>query len=1071
MFSRFFIDRPILASVPSILITLLGLAAVFTLPVSQYPEITPPTVQVSCNYPGASAQVVSDTVAAPIEQKVNGVEDMLYMSSQCANDGSYTLTVTFKVGTNLNMAQVLVQNRVALASPVLPDVVKQVGVTVKKRSPDLMFIINLISPDGRYDQLYLSNYAMIQLQDALARVEGVGDVTVFGQRDYSMRVWLDPDRLTALGITAGDVVKSLREQNVQVAAGQIGQQPAAAGVSFQYTMSTLGRLTEPEQFGDIIVKTGADGRITRLCDIARIELGAKNQDINSYMDGMPSAGIGVFQLPGSNALATAERVKAKMRELEKRFPQGLEYCLYYDTTPFISESIREVFQTLFEAVLLVAIVVLAFLQNWRSALIPLIAVPVAIIGTFAAMAVMGFGLNTLSLFGLVLAIGIVVDDAIVVVEATEHHIEQGMMPRAAAYQAMEEVSSPVMAIGLVLTCVFVPCVFISGITGLFFRQFALTIAVSTILSTLNSLTLSPALCAVLLKPRGTHGDPLSWLLNFTLGWFFKLFNKTFSLSIAGYTRIVGKLLRLSVLVLLVYGGLLYLTVWGFGKMPLGFIPQQDQGYLLAAIQLPDSASLARTGEAAAMASEIARSTPGVAHAISVTGMSFVLGANGSHLGSMFIILDPFEERRSPELTSDAIAQTLRAHFYKGIQEANVAVFGSPPVRGLGSAGGFKIMIEDRGNEGLDVLQKQTDELIQTGNKQPGLVGLFTVFRANAPQLYVDIDRTKCKTMGVAMNDVFDALQVNLGGLYVNDFNQFGRTWQVNAQADTSFRMQPEDVRRLQVRNSRGQMVPLGGVATVEPTGGPFVITRYNMYPAASINGGTLPGLSSGQVISMIEGLADRQLPSSMGYEWTDLMYLQIIAGNTTAFVFGGAVVLVFLVLAGQYESWSLPLAVILVVPMCILCSIIGVFLAKMDINIFTQIGFVVLVGLASKNAILIVEFAKSKREAGLSRRDATLEACRLRLRPIMMTSFAFILGVVPLMISSGAGAEMRRTLGTAVFSGMLGVTLFGIFLTPVFYNVIQWFSDRHERKLRPVAVTSPAPDVLPELPNEEGSET
>lgn len=1045
MFSGFFIDRPILASVPSILVTLLGLVAVFLLPIAQYPEVTPPTVQVTCNYPGANAQVVADTVAAPIEQQVNGVDDMLYMSSQSANDGSYTLTVSFKVGTNLNMAQVLVQNRVALATPVLPDVVKQVGVTVKKRSPDLMFIVNLVSPDGRYDVLYLSNYAMIQIRDSLMRIDGVGDVTIFGQRDYSMRAWLDPDRLTATGITAGDVVKALREQNVQVAAGQIGQPPAGENVSFQYTMSTLGRLTEPEQFGDIVIKTGSEGQITRLRDVARVELGAKNQDTIQYMDGMPTAGMGVFQLPGSNVLATAERVKAKMRELEKQFPQGLEYRIHYDTTPFISESIHEVFQTLLEAVLLVAIVVLVFLQNWRSALIPLIAVPVAIIGTFAAMALMGFSLNTLSLFGLVLAIGIVVDDAIVVVEATEHHIEQGMLPRDAAHQAMREVSAPVIAIGLVLTCVFMPCVFITGIAGLFFRQFALTIAVSTVLSTLNSLTLSPALCAVLLKPRGAHRDPLSSVLNILLGWFFTLFNKTFSLSVAGYTRIVGKLLRMCVLVLLVYGGLLYLTVWSFGKMPMGFIPQQDQGYLLGAIQLPDSASLDRTDEIARLASKIARETKGVSHAISAAGLSFALGANGSHLGSMFIILDPFEERQSPELSANAIAATLRKRFYEEIQDANLAVFGAAPIRGLG-IGGFKIIIEDRGNAGLETLQAQTDELIRIGNQQPGLIGLFTVFRANAPQLYVDIDRTKCKTMDVAMNDVFDTLQVDLGGLYVNDFNQFGRTWQVNVQADTPFRMQPEDMRRLQVRNKQGQMVPLGALAAIEPIGGPFLITRYNMYPAAAINGGALPSMSSGQIIAKVEELANQHLPASMSFEWTDLMYLQILAGNTTGFVFGGAVVLVFLVLAGQYESWSLPLAVILVVPMCILCSVIGVAIARMDINIFTQIGFVVLVGLASKNAILIVEFAKAKHESGMARHESTIEACRLRLRPIMMTSFAFILGVLPLMVSRGAGAEMRRTLGTAVFSGMLGVTMFGIFLTPVFYYVIQWFADRRQRK-------------------------
>jgi multidrug efflux pump len=1046
MFSRFFVDRPILASVPSILITLLGLTAVFMLPVAQYPEITPPTVQVTCNYPGANAQVVADTVASPIEQRVNGVEDMLYMSSQSANDGSYTLTLSFKVGTDLDKAQVLVQNRVALALPSLPDVIKQVGVTVKKRSPDLMFIINLISPDGRYDQLYLSNYASIRISDALSRIDGVGDVMVFGQRDYSMRVWLDPDLLTSMGMTAGDVIDALREQNVQVAAGQIGQEPAEKDVRFQYSMSTLGRLTEPEQFEDIVVKKGADGQITRLGDVARVELGAKSQNINNYMDGMPSVGMGVFQLPGSNALETAERAKNKMLELKRDFPQGMDYRIHYDTTPFIDESINEVFKTLFEAVLLVAVVVLAFLQNWRSALIPLIAVPVAIIGTFAAMALMGFSLNTLSLFGLVLAIGIVVDDAIVVVEATEHHIEQGMMPRAAAHRAMEEVSAPVLAIGLVLTCVFLPCVFLTGITGMFFRQFALTIAVSTILSTINSLTLSPALCAVLLKPRGAHRDPLSLALNFLLGWFFKLFNKTFAWSSAGYTNLVGRLLRMSVAVLLIYGGLLYLTYWSFGKMPAGFIPQQDQGYLLAAIQLPDSAALSRTEAVAAMASKIARETEGVAHAISVSGLSFVLGANGSHLGSMFIILKPFEDRQSPDLTADAIAQKLRARFYEKIQEANIAVFGAPPVRGLGTTGGFKIMLEDRGTEGPEMLQKQADDLIAAGNQVPGLVGLFTVFRANTPQLYIDIDRTKCKMMGVDMKDVFETLQVNLGGLYVNDFNKFGRTWQVNAQADMPYRMQPEDARRLQVRNDKDQMVPLGAVAKVEPIGGPFSITRYNLYPAVSVNGGSLPGTSSGEVIRKVEQLADRQLPSSMGYEWTDLMYLQIITGNTTPFVFGGAVVLVFLVLAGQYESWSLPLAVILVVPMCILCSVAGVAIARMDINIFTQIGFVVLVGLASKNAILIVEFAKAKREAGIPRREATLAACRLRLRPIMMTSFAFILGVVPLMVSSGAGSEMRRTLGTAVFSGMLGVTMFGIFFTPVFYSVIQWFADRRELK-------------------------
>ncbi len=1045
MFSHFFIERPILSSVPSIIITLVGLVAAFSLPVAQYPEVTPPTVRVFCAYPGASAQVVADTIAAPIEQQVNGVEDMLYMSSQCSNDGSYQLTVTFKVGTDLNMAQVLVQNRVAQAMPTLPDIVKQTGVMTKKRSPDLMLIVNLFSPDGRYDQLYLSNYTMIQLVDEISRLDGVGDIFILGQRDYSMRIWLDPNRLTSRGMTAGDVVSALREQNVQVAAGQIGQQPAAKGMNFQYTLTTLGRLIEPEQFADIIVKTGDQGEITRLRDVGRIELGAKNQDINSYFDGRPSAGLGVFQLPGANALETAQRVKDKMKELKKRFPEGLDYGIAYDTTPYIAESINEVFKTLRDAVLLVALVVLVFLQNWRSAIIPLIAVPVAIIGTFAAMAAFGSSINNLSLFGLVLAIGIVVNDAIVVVEATERHIEEGKLPRDAAHQAMSEVSAPVIAIGLVLSCVFIPCLFIRGITGLFFRQFALTIAVSTILSTINSLTLSPALCAVLLKERHGHRDPLSRIINFCFGWFFKLFNKAFAFSVGGYTRVVGKLLRVSLLVLVVYGGLLYLTVWGFRSMPTGFIPSQDQGYLFLVAQLPDSSSLERTEEVMSRADKLIRNTKGVAHAIRVSGMSFVLGANGSHLGTMFVILDPFDERRTPDLQADAIAAALQKRLYKEIEDGAFMVIGAPPIRGLGM-GGFKIMIEDRGANGLEALQEQTDNLVRMGNQTRDLTRLLTVFRAKAPQLYVDIDRTKCKTMGVAMNDVFDALQIDLGGLYVNDFNQFGRTWQVNVQADVPYRMDVEDVARLQVRNKYGQMVPLGTVAGVQDQGGPFVINRYNMYTAAAINGSLTPGTSSGQAIKTMEALANQQLPSTMAYEWTDLFYLQIIAGSTTFLVFSGAVVLVFLVLAGQYESWSLPLGVILVVPMCVLCSVAGVALAGMDINIFTQIGFVVLVGLASKNAILIVEFAKSKRESGLPRFDATLQACRLRLRPIMMTSFAFILGVLPLVVSSGAGAEMRRTLGTAVFSGMLGVTMFGIFLTPVFYYVIQWFKDRRSEE-------------------------
>ncbi len=1045
MFSRFFIDRPILASVPSILITLAGLVAVFMLPVAQYPEITPPTVQVACAYPGANAKVLADTVAAPIEQQVNGVEDMLYMSSQCNNDGSYSLTITFKVGVNLNMAQVLVQNRVALATPKLPDMVKQIGVTVSKQSPDFLMIVNLISPKGTYDQLYLNNYAVIQIRDELARLDGVGEARVFSQQDYSMRIWIDPDKLASLSMTSGDVVKALREQNVQVAAGQVGQQPATNGMAFQYTLTTLGRLTDPDQFSEIIVKTGKEGRIVRLKDVAKIDLGAKSLDVTSYLDGKPAAAIGVFQLPGSNALATAERVKTRMKELSKNFPQGVDYAIIYDTTPYISESIREVFKTLRDAVILVAIVVLVFLQNWRSSLIPLVAVPVAIIGTFAAMAVLGYSLNTLSLFGLVLAIGIVVDDAIVVVEATEHHIEQGMTPRAAAHQAMEEVSAPVFAIGLVLTSVFVPCVFISGMTGQFFRQFAVTIAVSTILSTFNSLTLSPALCAILLKPKHEQADPLARLVNFTLGWFFKLFNRGFTTSINGYAWFVGKSLRMSFVVLLIYGGLLLVTVFGSRVMPSGFIPNQDQGFLFVVVQLPDAASLERTEKVMSRASQMIRETKGVAHTIHVSGLSFVLGGNGPNLGTMFVVLDPFEERESPELKADAIVAELQKKLSQ-IEEATIMAVGPPPVRGLGNAGGYKIVLEDRGGLGTSALQDAFDEIKANINPRSGVYYMMTAFSAHTPQIYIDVDRAKCKTLSVALSDVFDTLQANLGGLYVNDFNQFGRTLQVNVQADAQYRMHPEDVGRLQVRNDDDKMVPLASVAKVEASSGPLMITRYNMYPSIAVTCLSSNFLSSGQAASIVEKLADEHLPPSMTHEWSELMYLQLTAGNTAGFVFGGAVVLVFLVLAGQYESWSLPLAVILVVPMCIFCSLLGVALNGGDINIFTQIGFVVLVGLASKNAILIVEFAKAKREEGMPRGEATVAACRLRLRPIMMTSFAFILGVVPLMVSSGAGCEMRQVLGLAVFSGMLGVTLFGIFLTPVFYYVVQGFNDRRRMK-------------------------
>ncbi len=1104
MFSRFFIHRPIFASVLSIIIVLGGLISLWTLPIAQYPEITPPTVEVSAIYPGANAQVVADTVAAPIEQQVNGVENMLYMSSQCTNDGVYTLTVTFQNGVDLNMAQVLVQNRVSLATPILPDLVKRRGVTVKKKSPSVLMIVNLFSPDNSRDNLYLSNYATIQLRDELARLNGVGDITYLGQRDYSMRLWLDPEKMAVRNLTAADVVSAIEQQNTQVAAGQLGQPPVGPGQVFQLTMSTMGRLHDVDQFADMILKADQRGRIVRLADVANIELGAQAYDQTCTLNGRPSVALPIYQLPGSNALETAQRVRNKMEELKQRFPDGVDYAIVYDTTPFINQSIREVFKTLRDAVILVAVVVLLFLQNWRSAIIPLVAVPVAIIGTFAVMAVIGFSLNNLTLFGLVLAIGIVVDDAIVVVEAVEHHVEHGLSPRDATVEAMRQVSGPVVAIGLVLSAVFVPCAFIGGITGQFFRQFALTIAVSTIISAFNSLTLSPALTALLLRPRDkATAPPLPWLafpvlgawlgwqyltpvleqaapslpsavtdllrrtpagatvaatlvgvlaglilarpLNALLGGFFRAFNAGFSRATGGYVRLVGRTLRVSAPALLVYGGLLALTYYGFAAAPKGFIPPQDKGYLLVNVQLPDSASVQRTDQVMRQIEEIALKTPGVRHTVAVAGQSILLNANAPNFGAMFVMLDDFHRRTDPGLSGEAIAARLQGDFRAKIRDGLVNVFSAPPLEGLGTAGGFKIGIEDRGDTGLTALQHVADGVVAAGRTTPGLHDLFTSFRANTPWLYLNIDRTQAKTMRVSMGELFNTLQVYLGSLYVNDFNRFGRTWQVNVQAAADFRRQVEDVRQLRIRSDTGRMVPLGTLASVEDRSGPVLIMRYNMYPAAAVNITPAPGVSSGQAIALARGAADRALIRTMRAEWTELALLQLQTGNTAMWVFLLAVVLVFLVLAAQYESWALPLAVILVVPMCLLCSIGAVLLARMDVNIFTQVGFVVLVGLACKNAILIVEFAKARREAGTARYEATLEACQLRLRPIVMTSFAFILGVVPLVISEGAGAEMRRTLGTAVFGGMLGVTLFGIFLTPVFFDVIQWATERLRR--------------------------
>jgi multidrug efflux pump len=1125
--ARFFIDRPVLAWVISVVIVLLGAIAAGFLPVAEYPEIQPPTVRVTASYPGANAQVVADTVAAPIEQQVVGVEGMLYMSSQSNNDGSYTLDVTFEIGTDVNMAQVLVQNRVAIAEPTLPDVVRAIGVATKKRSPDVLLGISLYSEDnpetGRpyYDSLYLSNYATINVKDAVARAEGVGDVAILGQQDYSMRVWLDPDKLQSRNLTVDDVIRVLREQNVQVAAGQIGQPPVPRGQDFQYTMSTLGRLVEAEQFADITLKTGADGQVTYLRDVSRTDLGARNQDTLARLDGRPSSGVVVFLLPGANALDTADGIKARMRELETRFPRGLRYAIVYDTTPFIRESVNEVFHTLRDSVLLVSLVILLFLQDWKALLLPVIDVGVSLVGTFAVMSLLGFTLNNLTLFGLVLAIGLVVDDSIVVLENIERWLDKGLPVREATIQAMNEITGPIFAITLVLSSVLLPSAFLGGITGQFFRQFALTIAVSMIISAINAMTMTPARAVWIFANRkpGQHGDQgkealpwwsfalfgglatawllaptlgvrmglpggeaapgglratvltwgiscilflpgalaggmLGWLLirpvNGALGRFFRGFNRIFERATQAYGKTVGWCLRLSVIVLLVYAGLIGLTGFGFTRVPSGFVPIQDKGYLVVNIQLPDSASLERTVEVTAAVEKIALDTPGVAHAVGVPGTSFVLNANSPNYGNMFVVLEPFHQRRDPSLTGEAIAGRLRGRVQREVPEARVLVFGAPAVRGLGNAGGYKLMVEATGDVNYDALQARADNLAAKGNQQPGLVGQFNGFRARTPQLYVDIDRTKAKTMGVALTDVFDALQAYLGSYYVNDFNRFGRTWQVNVQADAPFRVDAETVKQLKVRNADGDMVPLGAVAEVRDSAGPAQITRYNTFPAAPITGASLPGISTGDVLRTMEGLSDKELPRNTTYEWTELSYLQKQSGKVeqfrdlrqnpfSAFVLGS--VLVFFVLAGLYENWSLPLAVILVVPMCLLSALAGVALRGMDVNIFVQIGFVVLIGLACKNAILIVEFARDRQQEGVSRFDAAVEAARVRLRPIVMTSAAFV-HMVPPYFAAGAGAEMRRSLATAMLWGAFGVTLFGIFLTPVFFYVVRRLTDQ-----------------------------
>ncbi|HEY7119387.1 MAG TPA: multidrug efflux RND transporter permease subunit [Tepidisphaeraceae bacterium] len=1049
-FAHFFIDRPVFAAVISIVFVIVGTIAAFTLPISQYPEIAPPSVVVTASYPGANAQTVADTVATPIEEQINGVENMLYMSSQSTNDGNLRLTITFKLGTNLDIAQVQVQNRIAIAQAQLPEEVRRLGLTVKKTSTEITLVVQLYSPDNRYDPLYISNYATLQVRDELARLPGVGDVFLFGARDYAMRLWLDPQRLATREITAGDVVRAIQEQNVQVAAGVVGGQPLPPGTTqFQLTVNAQGRLTDPEQFADIIVKTGADGRITRVRDLARVELGAADYNVTAYLNGQPAVAIPVFQLPGTNSVQTRDAVVAKMKELRAAkgtWPEGLEFAIPYDTTIFVRESLRDVVKTLFEAVLLVVLVVLVFLQSWRATLIPMLAVPVSLIGTCAVMRAVGFSFNNLSLFGLVLAIGIVVDDAIVVVENVERWIEQGLPPREAAYRAMDEVTGAVIAIAFGLTAVFVPVAFISGITGQFYRQFALTISIATILSALNSLTLSPAMAALLLRSREGRQDWFARFLDLTLGWFFRGFNRTLGFATGGYVAALRRVVRFGAIALLVYVGLLYLTYLGFRHTPTGFIPTQDTGYVIATLQMPDAAAFDRTEATIRRMAGIANATDGVRDTFAIAGYNGLTGVNSSNAATMFVVLNPFEERVGhPQLKAQAIIGKLMAQ-YAQIQEGFALVFPPPPVRGVGTAGGFKIQIEDRtGRASPQELQVAIDDVIAQARKRPDIFGpqLFSSFRANVPQLYVNVDRAKVKSENVAVTDVFQALQVYLGGFYVNDFNYLGRTFKVMAQADSTFRAHAADVAQLKTRNADGAMVPLGSVAQVKDVVGPDRINRYNLYASAEINGGAVPGVSSGTALDVMEQIADTTLQRGFTYEWTELAYQERAAGNTALFIFPMCVLFVWLVHSAEYESFALSTAIILIVPMCLLFAIGGVMLRGMENNIFTQIGFVVLAGLSAKNAVLIVEFAKQQQDDHAHNAfDAAIEAARLRLRPILMTSFAFILGVLPLVIAEGAGAEMRQALGTAVFFGMLGVTFFGIFLTPVFFVAIRWLTHK-----------------------------
>lgn len=1039
--SRFFIDRPIFAGVLSLLIFIAGFISIWDLPVSEYPEVVPPSVVVRAQFPGANPKTIADTVAAPLEEQINGVEDMLYMSSQGTSDGQMTLNITFKIGTDPDKAQQLVQNRVNQALPRLPDIVRQFGVTTVKGSSDLTMVVHLLSPNGRYDMLYLGNYATLNIKDRLMRLPGVGHVEVFGASDYAMRIWLDPDKIAARGLLASDVTQAIREQNVQVAAGVIGSSPSIPGLDLQLNINTKGRLQSEEEFGNIIIKTSNDGAITRLKDVARIELGGSHYLMRSMLDNKPAIALGVFQASGANTIQVSNNVRKAMEELKTTFPEDVDYTIVYDPTTFVKDSIKAVVVTLFEAIALVVLVVILFLQTWRASIIPLLAVPVSIVGTFALMLPFGFSINALSLFGLVLAIGIVVDDAIVVVENVERNIASGLTPKQASYQAMREVSGPIIAIGLTLIAVFVPIAFVSGLNGQFYRQFALTIAISTVISAFNSLTLSPAMAALLLK---SHDAPKDWLTRFMdakLGWIFRPFNRFFKTSSDRYHQRVTSILNHKVLTMGIYVVLIGFAAFVFKQVPTGYIPQQDKQYLIGFAQLPDGASLDRTEDVIRRMSDIVLKTPGVESAVEFAGLSINGFTVSSNAGIVFVTLKPFKDRPSKDLSAEAISGQLNMQF-GAIQDAFMMVLPPPPILGLGTTGGFKLQIEDRGELGDEALFQVIQAIQGKAWQTPGLSGVFSGFQINVPQLYVEIDRTKAKQLGIPITSIFDTMQIYLGSLYVNDFNKFGRTYQVIAQADAPYRANASDIAKLKVKNAKGEMVPLGSVLQVSQSYGPERAMRYNGYRTAEINGGPAPGFSSGQAQEIIETMVKEIMPKGMTFEWTELTYQQILAGDTAKYVFILCVLLVFLVLAAQYESLTLPLAVILIVPMCMLCAITAVWLSGGDNNIFTQIALIVLVGLACKNAILIVEFARELELEGKSTVHAALEAARLRLRPILMTSFAFIMGVVPLVTSTGAGSEMRHAMGIAVFYGMLGVTFFGLFLTPVFYVLLRSMSGK-----------------------------